>query len=367
MLNKQDVNYWGEEERISITTEEAPETMHETELGEDSDWNQLFDRLSSQKASTSSSEVVEATPKRRLSRSSFHCVLCDLHFHKKSQLRAHIIEEHQAESQSDDSASCCSDSAQSQNSFEPVTLDEEREKELDCFLVSCTVYKCPHKACSKEFTTEGKLDKHLKKHEEKRHMCGFPLCGKQFSFRHELLEHVKEEHAPKQTICTICEKEFKDLQSLQLHLRTIHKTENKVFRCHFDGCNKCYTNKRNLDDHIKTTHLKTKQFKCDICQRVLKHKASLRRHYKNIHKQEYVEPASTPTPVDGTNFVESAFTDVSNSKQEEAFFETEASNTKKRSIAKTKKGSSSVTTSERSKKKVKVGDVYLDRILGADI
>ncbi|EFC42475.1 zinc finger protein [Naegleria gruberi] len=299
---------------------------------------------------------------RRLSRNSYACVMCNCTFHKKSQLRAHVLDAHRE----------ASDDSSSNNSDE---TDEEQiiPKPKD---VVVTVYKCPHQSCGKEFYSEGKLDKHLKKHEDKRHLCGFPSCGKQFSFRHELLDHIKDMHSPKQSVCTICNKEFKDLQSLQVHLRTIHKNENRVFRCHYDGCNKFYTNKRNLDDHIKTTHLKTKQFKCDICQRILKHKASLRRHYKNIHNQVYVDPVSTPIPSDNEFSELSLFTDVSSSKNEDAFFNTEPefkspdnidskSTSKKRS--KPKSSDTASTSSESSKKKIKVGNVFLDRILGDDI
>ncbi|KAG2375189.1 hypothetical protein C9374_010193 [Naegleria lovaniensis] len=400
------------------------------------------------------------TPQRKSHRNSFECVLCSSTFHKKSQLRAHILEKHSAvlEQENHDEEKGEGISVENLREFNPddhqqhhhyhlmeeegFTIDspflelsdldefnsvfsdfqsEELKKENNINNINgiteqledsslaqtlsseepvvISLYKCTHSSCGKEFTSKGKLDKHLKKHEEKRHLCGFPSCGKTFSFRHELLEHIKTKHSPKQSVCTICNKEFKDLQALQAHLRTIHKNEKKVFRCHFEDCNKCYTNKRNLDDHIKTTHLKTKQFKCDICQRVLKHKASLRRHYKNVHNQVYVDPVSTPLTSEG-EVSDSIFTEVitqSTNANENEFsipHSTKETSKKKRKKKITKDDcqqkssfsasstSSSATTSSFesseeffqddeedescSRKKIKVGNVFLDRIIGTD-
>ncbi|KAF0971763.1 hypothetical protein FDP41_009986 [Naegleria fowleri] len=397
------------------------------------------------------------TPQRKSHRNSFECVLCSSTFHKKSQLRAHILEKHSAvlEQENQEELEKGEDTLademhlreinpdvpQQHHSYhlleeEGFTIDspflelsdldefnsifsefsngdelnqekveneeklvQEESPSLSEEPVVISLYKCTHPSCGKEFTSKGKLDKHLKKHEEKRHLCGFPSCRKTFSFRHELLEHIKLKHSPKQSVCIICNKEFKDLQALQVHLRTIHKNEKKVFRCHHEDCNKCYTNKRNLDDHIKTTHLKTKQFKCDICQRVLKHKASLRRHYKNVHNQVYVDPVSTPLTSEG-EVSDTIFTDVtSHSTNENDTSEfsiphnTKETNKKKRKkktiqqqeepkkssfsgTSATATTTSSFESSEEffnddesqsnSRKKIKVGTVYLDRIIGTE-
>ena len=74
---------------------------------------------------------------------------------------------------------------------------------------------------------------------------------------------------------------------LRFHLKTFHKPATKnVFNC--DLCNKTFTKKRNLTDHIEKTHNRRKtetHFQCDICDKTSNNKNRLQEHVENVHEK----------------------------------------------------------------------------------
>lgn len=185
------------------------------------------------------------------------CPICKSRFTKKSHLRKHISSVH------------------AKNEEEQDLTEEAREA-----ISNSTPYSC--EKCLKTFTTEGKLKTHTKKHETKTHFCGIEGCGKSFSFRKELLKHMKEDHIP---TCEICHKTFKSTETLRKHY-TIHK-QQESFNCPYDGCYKSYTRKSNLNTHIKKIHLKQgEEFKCEICEKIFGYRHTLERHFQEVHENQ---------------------------------------------------------------------------------
>eukprot|EP01080_Neovahlkampfia_damariscottae_P010033 gene10033-2352_t len=192
------------------------------------------------------------------------CPVCSARFTKKCHLRKHIASTHKKNEQ-----------------------EMELSKESLEAIANCTPYSCTFDNCNKSFVTEGKLKKHLEKHEKKiSHKCTFENCEETFAFRKELMKHINEEHEAK---CSICGKILKNAQSLTKHLK-IH--EENQFRCPFDGCLKTYTRQSNLNVHIKKIHSeKEKKFKCDLCDQEFAYKSTLDRHIETVH--EKIHPVET--------------------------------------------------------------------------
>lgn len=61
----------------------------------------------------------------------------------------------------------------------------------------------------------------------------------------------------------------------------MNMSENKMFKC--DECDKMFSTKGNLKQHIKAVHNKIKDFKCEECDFVCSINGSLKRHIKMVH------------------------------------------------------------------------------------
>lgn len=62
------------------------------------------------------------------------------------------------------------------------------------------------------------------------------------------------------------------------------KKQPKKYVCSVEGCRKSYTERFNLNEHKKRTHLK-KWFMCQTCEEVFTAASSLKRHAKAIYNQ----------------------------------------------------------------------------------
>lgn len=61
--------------------------------------------------------------------------------------------------------------------------------------------------------------------------------------------------------------------------------ERSRSKCTFSGCSRSYSTKKNLNQHIKRSHVGEK-FKCKQCDKVLETKYSVQRHVLASHKKE---------------------------------------------------------------------------------
>jgi hypothetical protein len=59
----------------------------------------------------------------------------------------------------------------------------------------------------------------------------------------------------------ICSKIFYNKEEFDEHVLS-----HKVYKC--DSCSKSYREKKSLNVHVKTTHIKSKEFKCRYCDKV---------------------------------------------------------------------------------------------------
>ncbi|XP_068084090.1 zinc finger protein ZFP2 isoform X1 [Anabrus simplex] len=108
---------------------------------------------------------------------------------------------------------------------------------------------------------------HLKVHEESHHfICDH--CGKMFSSRSSLLEHVMI-HMVK--ACGIAQKSFTESSNLTVH------TEAKNVECSF--CRKMFRNASHFTIHIRT-HIEEMPYCCNVCGERCRYKSKIIQHMR---------------------------------------------------------------------------------------
>merc|ERR1712000_581819 len=81
--------------------------------------------------------------------------------------------------------------------------------------------------------------------------------------------------------CDKCNKNFANKRNLQTHINSIHLKVK--FSCEF--CDYQSTEKGHLKTHINTVHLKLKPFQCDECDQSFGYSSALKTHVDSVHKK----------------------------------------------------------------------------------
>ncbi|XP_006818381.1 uncharacterized protein LOC102801445 [Saccoglossus kowalevskii] len=135
---------------------------------------------------------------------------------------------------------------------------------------------CEH--CGKAFSKKWHLQQHLKIHTgERAHQCTY--CGWRFTRKSDLTKHIRI-HTGKEFQCHICEKKFTRKWDHDVHVKT-HSGEC-LHTCHL--CGKTFTWKRCLIEHVRY-HTGEKPYQCEVCQRRFTTKTHLNEH-KRTHTGE---------------------------------------------------------------------------------
>ena len=114
--------------------------------------------------------------------------------------------------------------------------------------------RVPCMICNKSFKQKNSLKNHLKTHSgELPFKC--KLCDKGFAQKGNMKSHIEKSHAinKKRSSCFMCSRSFKSETSLQIHMQK-HKGELS-FICPF--CSYGFTQKGNMKSHIQKLHAKT--------------------------------------------------------------------------------------------------------------
>ncbi|KAJ8260669.1 hypothetical protein COCON_G00163920 [Conger conger] len=139
------------------------------------------------------------------------------------------------------------------------------------------LYHCS--LCEKTFTRVGSLNIHLKSHSgEKAHVCSY--CGKRFGRADLLKAHKRTHTGEKPYSCNLCGKSYGHTGQLRIHKR-VH-TGERPYGC--PHCGKRFSEHNQLKVHLRT-HTGERPYSCTVCGKTFSNAGNLRIHQR-IHTGE---------------------------------------------------------------------------------
>ena len=111
-------------------------------------------------------------------------------------------------------------------------------------------------------------------------MCN--SCNKGYSSPSSLFSHTKYIHEEITHTCNICQFQTSQKSILKNHIKSVHLKE-KDFPCKI--CDYRATQSGNLSRHVKNVHEKSDNIMCDKCKNYIQ-KISLKKHLKQQHDDE---------------------------------------------------------------------------------
>lgn len=135
--------------------------------------------------------------------------------------------------------------------------------------------------CNRSFARIYSLQYHLITHKEERaHLC--PECGKRFHLASGLRQHLRSHSNAKPHSCPVCSKKYRSPQALREHIRVTHTDHRYTHTCQI--CGQKFTAKSSLTLHVKS-HTGQKDHRCPHCPKAFTRVAYLRAHLR-IHNGE---------------------------------------------------------------------------------
>ena len=134
--------------------------------------------------------------------------------------------------------------------------------------------------CGKEFTLKQELNNHIATdHKEKKYECS--KCEASYGSYRSLLSHIEKDHELKKYQCTTCGEVFESITKLESHIALKHD-RTKLFKCH--SCNASYLTKKKLDEHISFVHNKSSGHLCPQCGENFQEKRRMKEHIIVVHE-----------------------------------------------------------------------------------
>lgn len=135
-----------------------------------------------------------------------------------------------------------------------------------------TLHICKYNACNKAFKTLTKLKNHEKVQHNKKDTYTCDACLATFTYKSNLIRHLKMHSQVNEKKCTECGKKVKNLQA---HIASVHSCERPTCEICGKQIKKC-----NYEKHVANC-----QICCPHCQKVFTGAKYLKRHVHFIHKK----------------------------------------------------------------------------------
>lgn len=190
------------------------------------------------------------------------CSICGLDFRKRNPYNDHMDEHMAATAEGTYECEVCKES-----------LPDSRQFRMHKKTHTASVKIWPCKACGKKYSSKNLLDEHMNMHTGARpYKC--PHCVKDFASKYTLTAHMKIHYDRKRPFeCKECHKSFFSNQNLTQHVRT--HTGVKEYEC--EVCNKKFGSQHNLEVH-KIVHTGHKPFICRTCGKAFARRAEIKDH-----------------------------------------------------------------------------------------
>ncbi|XP_058813350.1 zinc finger protein 883-like isoform X2 [Topomyia yanbarensis] len=147
--------------------------------------------------------------------------------------------------------------------------------------------------CGKVFIGKHKLRRHIERKHEKLKKYECHLCQKKLCSLESVQIHIETVHSTKEVKCEYCHKSYPSEISLRYHLKKHEQNPNVQFSCDWkeyytfveaeDGskklkkCNLCGLIVNAIGYHMSTVHF-PQEYRCDLCDAVFKRKSQLKNH-----------------------------------------------------------------------------------------
>ncbi|KAF5277010.1 hypothetical protein FQR65_LT16089 [Abscondita terminalis] len=117
--------------------------------------------------------------------------------------------------------------------------------------------------CNRIFSNLRLFRIHKRMHYPQNKAWKCDMCGKKYSSRNLLDEHINVHTGLRPYICATCGKDFASKYTFKAHEKT-HEVRPRPFQC--QHCNKSFLSQQNLSQHERT-HLGIKEFCCQLCSK----------------------------------------------------------------------------------------------------
>lgn len=106
------------------------------------------------------------------------------------------------------------------------------------------------------------------------------ICPRKFDSRRQFSFHYQSYHKGNRT-CKVCGRTFPAVPNLRRHMRAVH-LKIREYQCDFNDCGKAFSTKKILLNHINS-HTGEKPYACDQCDFRTGDSSTISKHKKHKH------------------------------------------------------------------------------------
>ena len=153
--------------------------------------------------------------------------------------------------------------------------------------------------CGKEFSGKVNLLNHMKYVHSETRAYSCIVCDSKFKQKRDMRVHVLNVHGAniskahygnvenqEDFLCDVCDSSFKYKKNLNHHIRSKHETSNDAHKVQCDICSLNFTEEKCLHAHKKLKHtLDIETFPCPVCGKIFNQEWNMKRHIR-IHDKE---------------------------------------------------------------------------------